>query len=466
VRGELVLKAQEHAKALKAGEPRPFSKITFCNIGNPHELGQAPLTFFRQVFALVNYPALLDDPRVGDLFPPDAIARARRYVAAIPGGTGAYSNSQGIEAFRDAVARFIAARDGVPAHASDVFLTDGASPAVQMMIRAMLRSKSDAIMIPIPQYPLYTASIALYGGSPAGYYLQEEGGWRLDAGELERSIAAARAGGKTVRAIVVINPGNPTGNTLSEADMRAVLAFAAREKLVLLADEVYQANVWRPDRPWRSFKAVAAEMGLIDPADSTANKGVQLVSFHTISKGFTGECGRRGGYMELVGFDAGVRAELYKLASISLCSNVGGQIMMGLMVEPPVEGDASHKGYAAERDAILASLQRRAVKLVAALNTLEGVSCEEAEGALYVFPRVRLPAKAVAAAAAAGKAADTFYCLALLDATGIVVVPGSGFGQVDGTWHFRSTILPAEADMDGVIARMTAFHAAFMDKYR
>ena len=86
--------------------------------------------------------------------------------------------------------------------------------------------------------------------------------------------------------------------------------------------------------------------------------------------------------------------------------------------------------YASERDAILSSLSRRAVKLQAALCKLEGVTCESPEGALYVFPSLALPPKAVAAAAAVAKAADTFYCLALLDATGIVVVPGSGFGQV------------------------------------
>ena len=130
--------------------------------------------------------------------------------------------------------------------------------------------------------------------------------------------------------------------------------------------------------------------------------------------------------------------------------------------------------YCAERDGILASLKRRAVKLHDAFNRMEGVSCEPAQGALYLFPRIRLPAKAVAAAAAAGEAlehlpggllpalidislagkpADAFYCLRLLDATGIMVVPGSGFGQVDGTYHFRSTILPSEDDLDGVIVR-------------
>jgi len=401
------------------------------------------------------------------MFPADAIARARRYVQMLPGGTGAYTNSQGIEGVREEVAAFIAARDGgVAAHASDVFLTDGASPAVQMLIRAMTRDKKDTLLIPIPQYPLYSASIALYGGSQAGYYLNEAKGWSLELPELARAYKAAKAAGQHVRGLAVINPGNPTGNCLSESNIRDVLSFASEQGLVVLADEVYQDNVWAAGKPFRSFKSVACAMGLVDPANTHANKGLQLASFHSTSKGFSGECGRRGGYVELVGFDPAVRAELYKLASVSLCANTGGQIMMGLLTNPPAPGQPSYATYASERDAILASLKRRALKLVAALNTLEGVSCQAPEGALYVFPSITLPPKAIAAAAAAGKAADALYCLELLDATGVVLVPGSGFGQADGSWHFRSTILPSEGDMDRVIGALSTFHARFLAQWR
>jgi alanine transaminase len=246
-----------------------------------------------------------------------------------------------------------------------------------------------------------------------------------------------------------------------------VLKFAAKHKIMVLADEVYQDNVWTNAKgPWKSFKKVAVDLGLVNPTATNVNHGVQLASFHSTSKGFTGECGRRGGYVELCGFDTSVRAELYKLASISLCSNVGGLLMTGLMTNPPKLGDESYPLYIKERDAILASLKRRAVRLVEAFRRLENVTCEAPEGALYIFPQIRLPAAAVAAATAASKPADTFYCLALLDATGIVVVPGSGFGQKDGTWHFRSTILPSEASIEGVIEKFSGFHKKFMDKYR
>lgn len=461
VRGEIVLRALEIQKSGK-------KKLTFCNIGNPQELGQLPISFFRQVFALVNCPSLLEHPQVGSMFPADVIARAKRYLAMIPcGSTGAYTNSQGIEGIREEVAAFITARDGgYKAHASDIFLTDGASPAVQMMIRAMVRDKRDCLMIPIPQYPLYSASLALYGGSQAGYLLNEQKGWSLEPEELERSYAAAKKDGKTVRGIAVINPGNPTGNCLSEENIEAVLRFASKKKLVVLADEVYQNNCWLADtKPFKSFKQVACKLGLVDPNATHENKGIQLASFHSTSKGFIGECGRRGGYVELCGFDPAIRSQLYKLASISLCSNTGGQLMTGLMCNPPKEGEHSYAQYCKERDDILSSLKRRATKLVAALNKMEGVSCQAPEGALYVFPTITLPKKVMEAAAKAGKAPDAFYSLSLLEETGIVVVPGSGFGQKEGTFHFRSTILPPEADIDRVIDAMAAFHKGFLAKW-
>ena len=162
---------------------------------------------------------------------------------------------------------------------------------------------------------------------------------------------------------------------------------------------------------------------------------------------------------------AQVVQQLLKLVSIGLCSNTLGQIATGLMVQPPALGEASYAQYSAEKEAILTSMRRRALKLVDGLNAMEGVTCNAPEGAMYAFPSITLPPKAIAAAEAAGKVPDTYYALALLEATGIVVVPGSGFGQKQGTWHFRTTFLPPEKDMEGVITRMGEFHKGFMAKY-
>jgi alanine transaminase len=289
------------------------------------------------------------------------------------------------------------------------------------------------------------------------YYLDEDKKWGLDVADLKVQLDKARAAGKEVRALCVINPGNPTGAALNVDNQKEIVQFCKDEDVLLIADEVYQENVYAEGKSFTSFKKVVRDMGLDIP----------LVSMQSTSKGFYGECGRRGGYMEVCGFDAGVKAELYKLASVGLCPNLGGQVLMGLVMSPPKPGEPSHELYASERDGILTSLKRRATTLVAGLNALEGVTCNEAEGAMYAFPKVTLPEKFVTEAAAGGKMApDALYCMKLLESTGIVVVPGSGFGQVEGTWHFRTTFLPSEEDIGGVVERLSKFHAEFMDKYR
>jgi len=392
------------------------------------------------------------------MFAPDAVARAQEYLAAET-KVGAYTESQGLSIVRQQVADFITARDGVPAVKENVFLTDGASKGVEFLLKLVLRGKDDGVMVPIPQYPLYSAALALAKAHLLPYELDEEAGWSLPVTQLEASLAQARASGVSCRGLVVINPGNPTGNCLPLENMQEIVRFCTKESLVLMADEVYQENIYQGTAPFHSFKKVAAQLG-------AEAQGLELVSFHSVSKGFLGECGMRGGYFELHGFDPEVQAQLLKLVSIGLCSNVMGQIAVGLMVRPPQQGEASHALYSSERETIMSSLKRRATKLVTALNALEGVSCNPAQGAMYAFPSVTLPARAQAAAAEAGKAADTFYALALLETTGIVVVPGSGFRQKKDTWHFRTTFLPPEADMDDVITQMATFHADFMAKYK
>lgn len=458
VRGELVMRAAEmKAQLLKEPSSLPFDKLVECNIGNPQALQQQPMAFNRQVLALMVMPALLDQPEATKMFAPDAIARAREYLKAIPTGVGAYSDSQGFSIVRQEVVDFMQARDGVPAAKEDIFLTDGASKGVGFLLKLLLGKPSDGVLVPIPQYPLYSAELALHNAHMLGYELDEARSWALPVEELEVSLAKARADGVVTKALVVINPGNPTGNSLPEDNMKEIVQFCAKHDLVLMADEVYQENIYEDALPFHSFKKVLKQMSPEPPC--------QLVSFHSTSKGFLGECGLRGGYFELCNFPADVKAQLVKLVSIGLCSNTLGQIGTGLMVRPPSPGDASYDGYCKERDGIMSSLKVRAKRLVDGLNQLEGVTCNDPQGAMYAFPSVTIPPKAVEAAKAAGKVPDTFYALALLNATGIVVVPGSGFGQKEGTWHFRTTFLPPEADMESVIDGMATFHDSFMRKY-
>ncbi|KAI3649965.1 hypothetical protein MP228_005597 [Amoeboaphelidium protococcarum] len=465
VRGEIAVRAEQLESMLKDPAQRqklPFDKVVYCNIGNPQQLGQSPISFYRQVASLVEDSDLLarvqKDESLRPLFPKDVVNRAQSIVDYCGGRVGPYTSSKGYPVVRKHVAEFIHRRDGgvhMP-NTEHIFLTTGASQGVNFLLQALINSPKAGVMIPIPQYPLYTATLALLNGTPVPYYLHEESGWTLGLEELKKSVKTAREQGVDVRALVVINPGNPVGNLLSRENMESVVSFCQSENLVLMADEVYQTNVYRDDRQFVSFKKVVCDM----------KSPVELVSFHSISKGIIGECGRRGGYFELYNFDDQVVDQLYKLSSISLCPNAQGQIMVDLMVKPPVQGDESYETFKTECDSIFQSLKRRAKKLVNGLNQMEGVSCQQADGAMYVFPQITLPEKAVQAAQNNGKKPDAFYAMELLNSTGVCVVPGSGFGQREGTWHFRATFLPPEDEFDSFISKIQDFHAQFMDKYR
>jgi aspartate/methionine/tyrosine aminotransferase len=163
---------------------------------------------------------------------------------------------QGVPLIRKRVAEFIENRDGFPADPEDIFLTAGASIGVQSILMTTIENENSGIMIPIPQYPLYTASIDMYGGKAVPYYLDESREWGLAHDELKRSINEANKAGVDVKALCVINPGNPTGQCLSEESMREIVEFCKEEKIALLADEVYQANVYASGRPFVSFKKV------------------------------------------------------------------------------------------------------------------------------------------------------------------------------------------------------------------
>ncbi|KAJ7165345.1 transaminase [Mycena filopes] len=455
VRGELAIKAELYRDQLKTGGDHglPFDKVISSNIGNPQQKGldQPPITFTRQVAALTEWPALAD--LAPGVFPPDVVARAKELYDEI-GSIGAYSHSQGVPVIRKSVAKFIEDRDGFPASPDDIFLTAGASAGVSLLINMLITSPTSGILIPIPQYPLYTAALAQHHGTPIPYLLDESAGWGTSVPAIAESLAKAKAEGVQPKALVIINPGNPTGALLDAETMRALVQLCEAESLVLLADEVYQNNLHeREQHPFTSFKKVVREL----------QSPVPLVSFHSISKGVSGECGRRGGYFELVNVSAEVRALVYKLVSVGLCPPLAGQIGVDSMVRPPKEGEPSYALWKAETDAIHIALASRTHLMAERLAALPGVSCVQSPGALYLFPRITIPPRAVKQAEEEGRAPDAFYSLALLDETGICVVPGSGFGQKEGEWHYRLTCLcPGVEDYVG---KLEKFHIGFLEKW-
>lgn len=454
VRGLIPNRAEELRTVLQVGKHAlPFDKIVSANIGNPQQLQQKPLSFYREVLSILQSPELLES----DLFAADVKERAQALLAAV-GSAGAYSHSQGVVKVRESVARFITERDGVIADPSDVFLTTGASDAVKAIFEVILTGEKDnGVLIPIPQYPLYTATIALKNATPISYYLQEELAWSTDPQQIEDLVLSAQKFDIKPKILVVINPGNPTGAVLTRDAIKDILTVAARHGLVVVADEVYQENIFAGE--FHSFKSVLREMQH-DHGERYDN--VQLASLHSTSKGVSGECGQRGGYMELVGFKQEIKDIFLKLASISLCPVITGQALVEMMVNPPRKGSPSYERDQAERQLIHESYQSKATAIYEAFSQLENIVVQKPQGAMYLFPRIILNKSALVAAAEHGLKPDEFYCLRLLENTGICVVPGSGFGQVEGTFHLRTTFLPPGEEW---IQHWAAFHKEFMHKY-
>eukprot|EP00531_Pseudo-nitzschia_arenysensis_P014402 CAMPEP_0116149750 /NCGR_PEP_ID=MMETSP0329-20121206/19144_1 /TAXON_ID=697910 /ORGANISM="Pseudo-nitzschia arenysensis, Strain B593" /LENGTH=681 /DNA_ID=CAMNT_0003646145 /DNA_START=150 /DNA_END=2195 /DNA_ORIENTATION=- len=449
VRGEVVMKADQLAAQGK--------EILYTNIGNPHQVGQSPITYYRQVLALCDLPAEcgVDHPNVYEMFPRDVVERAREYRSIIgPSGTGAYTHSQGVLGFRQHIAEYIQKRDGYKSYPGNIFLTNGASTAISMVLQGLLASNRDAVMIPIPQYPIYSALISKLGGRQVGYELDEGLNWAVSREELESKLEKAQSKGLEVKALAMINPGNPSGNVMTHCDIQTLTEFCNTHGIVLLADEVYQTNVYAEHAEFVSAKKVTMDCNL---------KNLQLVSFHSTSKGLIGECGRRGGYMELHHIDPYVQSQLYKLASADLCSGVVGQIMTSLMVRPPQPGSESYDLFQQETAAIYNGLKERSSKLVAGLNQIDGISCVPAEGAMYAFPTVKVPPKAVEAAKEQGTTPDNLYALSLLEMTGICVVPASGFGQKKGRVGFRTTFL--HPDTVRAVDLFAQHHKKFTEDY-
>lgn len=316
VRGELAIKSEQYRAQLAKGEGKdlPFDSVISANIGNPQQLDQKPLTFLRQVASLLENPELLEqeDVLVDKLgYKSDVIERAKKLLKDVK-SVGAYSQSQGAPGIRQSVADFIERRDGYPSDPANIYLCAGASSGVNALMNVICATPQTGILVPIPQYPLYSATLSLMNAHMVPYYLNEEAGWGTDVGGIKTALKEAQAKGIDVRAAVVINPGNPTGGSLETESIASVLELAAEEKLVVFADEVYQTNVFKGE--FVSFKKCLRDLQTGDKNKDGKFDNLELASLHSISKGMVGECGHRGGYYEMVGFDPEVNTNpcLYK----------------------------------------------------------------------------------------------------------------------------------------------------------
>nr|XP_032520959.1 alanine aminotransferase 2-like isoform X2 [Danaus plexippus plexippus] len=463
VQGPLVARAGEIEEELKRGVEKPFKSVIRANIGDAQAMGQVPITFIRQVLACISYPELIGEGN----FPEDVKERAREILNSCSGGSiGSYSAPYGIDHIRRHVAEYIERRDALPANWQNVFLSAGASTAIKYCLQLFsndTHGKKNGVLTPIPQYPLYSACYAKYGLTQVGYYLDETTNWSLSIEELERRLNEAEKR-CNVRALVVINPGNPTGQVLSRNNMEDIIKFVYKHNLLLISDEVYQHNIYAEGIQFFSFRKVMMELGA--PYSS-----IELASIMSASKGYMGECGLRGGWVELTNFHPDVQAQLYKFMSAMVSPNILGQAAIDCVfrvlsqAKPPLPGEPSYDLWLREKESVLASLRERAKMITDGLNAGQGFKCNIVQGAMYAFPTVILPPKAVAAAEDAKQPPDVFYAYRLLEETGICVVPGSGFGQAPGTHHIRMTILPKTDDLRTMIHSIKTFHQSFIERY-
>ncbi|KAG6926949.1 hypothetical protein G0U57_010775, partial [Chelydra serpentina] len=309
------------------------------------------------------------------------------------------------------------------------------------------------VLLLVPRDPLYTDAVALAGAVGVQYDLDEEGGWALDVGEIRR--CSARPGGTAPPKCCV---SSTPGHVLSRRHMQDVLQLAAQERLLLLADEVHQDSVFTPDSPFLSFKRVLYELG---PAVSSA---VQLISFYSLSKGFAAEGGFRAGFFELVNIDPAI-IKCFCSWGMSVYPLILGQVLLDTLMEPQLPGEPSYQTFMAEKQAVLSDLAHKAQLTQEIFSQVPGIHCNPVQGAMYSFPSIQIPARAVQEAQALGLEPDFFFCQKLLEATGIVLAPGSIFGQRRGTHHARVTLLPPVETLRIVLHTIADFHSQSLQRY-
>jgi alanine transaminase len=437
-------------------------KIIPCNIGNPQALGQKPITFYREVLSLLENPSIVEREKYLSQNPIDnysnvskhAINTSEIFHTNMDNGLGAYTDSKGQYFIREAVAKFIDKRDDIDLSKSilqsnpdNIFLTDGASEGAKGILELLITEKNDGIMVPIPQYPLYSATIKRCGGTQVNYYPDEDNDWALNREMLDASIKEAKANKINIKAIVVINPGNPTGAILDKSSIMQVVEFAEENSIAIIADEVYQENLYGSE-----FISFAKAIGEIK---------ISLFSLHSVSKGFYGECGQRGGYLEVrnppdvSNSKLSFTELLFKVSSVNLCSNTIGQALVYLMVSPPPIGVDAYELFTKEKRNILDDLFAKANIIRKSFENMDGMECFGKIGALYLFPRMNvLPANTT----------DYDYCMELLNKTGLCVVNGSGFGQKSGTHHLRIAFLPSKELLESILPLWIDFHNNFVNQ--
>lgn len=373
-----IVKASEEAK--KAGKD-----LIYLNIGDPVKYGfKTPDSIIEVVCQALwkNYNSYSDSPGI-----PEAIEAIRNYAL-----------KKGIEPI-------------------DIYITQGATEAIEFAISALVNSKEN-ILLPCPCYPLYQAIISKFRIEPRYYFLDENKNWEPDIESIESLID------KKTRAIVIINPNNPTGAIYSKEALKKIVEIAQKYNLVIFSDEIYDQYI--------------LEDNLEHVSIASLSNSVPVVTFNGLSKNYFAP-GFRIGWGIISGPKEILKdyiEAIHKLARTRLCAPHPLQFAI-----PVALNNENH--YI--RDVIIKLKKRRDI-LIGGLNQIPFISCVKPSGAFYAFPSVNIP-----------DIDDLEFTKRLILEEGVVVVHGSGFGQKSGTKHFRIIFLPEEETLKKALERIDRF---------
>src|SRR3954471_11118035 len=345
-------------------------------------------------------------------------------IRNLPNSAG-YTDSKGIFAARKAVMHYTQQQGIKGVTLDDVYLGNGASELIALSTNALL-NEGDELLVPSPDYPLWTASTALSGGTPVHYMCDEGNSWMPDLDDIRRKITPATKG------IVVINPNNPTGALYSDELLRQIVAIARQHGLVIFADEVYDKVLYE---------------GVKHTAIGSLSEDVLTLTFNSLSKSYR-SCGYRAGWLVVSG-DKRAAADyiegLTMLSNMRLCSNVPGQYAI----------QTALGGYQSINDLVCAGgrLRRQRDLAYELITAIPGVTCNKPQAALYMFPRLDPKVYPIAD--------DRQFFLELLKETKVMLVQGTGFNWATPD-HFRIVFLPHEDDLREAINRI----AKFLESYR
>ena len=355
------------------------------------------------------------------LEPPDEIVQDM--IRNLPHSAG-YTDSKGLFAPRKSIVHYTQQKHIAGVTVDDVYLGNGASELIVMSMNALLNN-GDEVLVPAPDYPLWTASVSLAGGTARHYLCDEGAGWLPDLDDIRAKITP------NTRAIVVINPNNPTGALYPDDLLRAIVELARQHNLVILADEIYDKVLFD---------------GVTHTSIASLAEDVLTLTFNGLSKNYRA-CGYRAGWMIISGDKSHAQDYidgLNILSSMRLCSNVPSQYAI----------QTALGGHQSIDDLVLPTGRLGKQRDLAhdLITSIPGVTCMKPKAALYLFPKLDLRRYPIDD--------DQAFILELLEEQKVLVVQGSGFNWPKPD-HFRIVFLPNADDLTEAIGRI----AKFLDHY-